>query len=69
MELANKMINELFFKSDVKKAINLIDYFILAKKEQIKIEPDEKIWQNELNQFLQVKELLLMDIDNFEAQK
>ena len=45
--------------------LTFIRYMIETKQEQIKIEPDVLMWKNELNQLLNVKELIEMDLEVF----
>ena len=52
--------------TDLTTAINVIEYMITAKKQQIKDEPNEPMWKDELSQLLKVAGLFDMEIESWE---
>lgn len=57
--------NDMTLK-EAKIAINYLEKMIQAKKEQIKNEPEEIMWKNELRQLYGSQELIKMDLECLE---
>ena len=51
---------------DLLTAIDVIEYMITAKEQQIKDEPNEPMWKDELSQLLKVSGLLDMEKESWE---
>ena len=54
--------------ADLKTAIDVIEFMITAKKHQIKDEPNEPMWKDELSQLLKVSGLLDMEKESWEEE-
>jgi len=54
---------------DLLTAIDVIEYMITAKEQQIKDEPNEPMWKDELSQLLKVSGLLDMEKESWEESK
>jgi len=54
---------------DLLTAIDVIEYMITAKEQQIKDEPNEPMWKDELSQLLKVSGLLDMEKESWEEHK
>ncbi len=50
---------------DIHTAIKVIEHLIDVKYEQIKQEPNEPIWQDELSQLLKISGLLDMEKESY----
>ena len=53
---------------DLLTAIDVIEYMITAKEQQIKDEPNEPMWKDELSQLLKVSGLLDMEKESWEEE-
>ena len=54
---------------DLLTAIDVIEYMITAKEQQIKDEPNEPMWKDELSQLLKVSGLFDMEKESWEDLK
>ena len=55
-------------RSDVKNALEVLEYFIRAKQDQLKDEPNEIMWKSQNWQLMGARELLEMDIELFDEE-
>ena len=53
---------------DLLTAIDVIEYMITAKEQQIKDEPNEPMWKDELSQLLKVSGLLDIEKESWEEE-
>ena len=58
-------MNEPFHRSDVEKAIKVLDYFLVMKADQLRDEPNEIMWKSQNWQLMGARELLEMDLEVF----